>query len=433
MQVKIQRAGSTDISVINAPDYINVFHVIRVAVSPELVSESDLYVISDVTIYDHTFEDMNTLATRYAFKNVSFVNCKFIRCGFELAEFEDCRCVNCEFVSTSGRILDVPNDEEISRTPTRLRTNDEIEKEFKCKCKTLQNKKYVKCIFTCDFCHKETVAIFHRNSIRSPFLDVPNCDRKVCRDCYSNYNLTDKFYGHRHYGYAGPVSRYTTPIDKPNTVILGLEMEFEGDFYGWKELQDAHKGYLHYGYDSSVDGQNELSWDCGSYSWWKYVAPLKEVCNALKKYGGRAGDTAGIHVHASVNGLSMRELARKINIKCRSGKWNSLMKAVSMRNNLERFNRYANLETAETEHHAGISYNGHGTVEFRIFNSSVDHNEILHILKFVKETFLFFSNGRKKVIYSPESKSYIKKCADAQLAKGFITDAEHKTVLREFC
>lgn len=153
----------------------------------------------------------------------------------------------------------------------------------------------------------------------------------------------------------------------------------------------------------------------------------------MKKYGGRAGDTAGIHIHASIHDKSMRELAHKINLKCRSGKWNALMKAVSMRNNLERFNRYANLSADETEHHAGISYNGHGTVEFRIFNSSVDHIAILHMLKFVKETFGFFVNGRKKVIYSPESKSYIKQCADKQLEKGFITDEEHKQVIREFC
>ena len=34
--------------------------------------------------------------------------------------------------------------------------------------------------------------------------------------------------------YVGPVSRFTTPIDKEHTVILGLEMEFEGDFMAGK-------------------------------------------------------------------------------------------------------------------------------------------------------------------------------------------------------
>lgn len=438
MQIKVQAEGNPNPSMINFPDFLNPFFAIRAYCGgTEFDSETGLSVIKNVKIFDFTFSGMSSDAFTFVFKNVTFVDCQFIDCDTNLATFNDCRMIHCELIRTSGAILEVTQGVDATlcrdRPTVSLKTNDEIEREFKCKCKTLQNKKYVKCIFTCDFCHKDTVSIFHRNTVRSPFMDVPNCDRKVCRECYASYNLTDKFYGNRHYGYNGPVSRFTTPMDKTNTVILGLEMEFEGDFYGWKELQDAHKGYLHYGYDSSVDGQNELSWDCGSYSWWKYIAPLKEVCDSLKKYGGHAGDTAGIHIHASVRDKSMRELARKINLKCRSGKWNALMKAVSMRSNLERFNRYADLTAEETQHHAGISYNGHGTVEFRIFNSSVDHIAILHMLKFVKETFEVFVNGRKKVIYSPESKSYIKKCADAQLAKGFITDEEHKTVLREFC
>ena len=209
-------------------------------------------------------------------------------------------------------------------------------------------------------------------------------------------------------------------------------MEFEGDFYAWKELQDAHKGYLHYGYDSSVVGQNELSWDCGSYSWWKYIAPLKDVCETLKKGGGHAGDSAGIHIHASIPDMRMRDLAHKINRACRAGKWNALMKAVSLRNNVERFDRYANLQVEETEHHAGISYNGHGTVEFRIFNSSVNYQLILRMLKFVKETVVIFTNSRKKPIYSPEVKAFIQNSAKIQLDKGFITEEEYKTVIKEF-
>ena len=399
----------------------------------EDADEQDRYIIDGLEVHGYDFINLNRICCRYHFKNCTFVRCNFINCNYEEAVFENCNLVASFVRETTGSILNIGSSSaDTTMEAIPMLTNEEIETRYKCKCKTLQNKKFVKCIFTCDFCHKDTVVIFNRSNVRSPLQDVPNCDRKVCRECYASYNLTDKFYGHRHYGYAGPVSRFTTPLDKEHTVILGLEMEFEGDFYGWKELQDAHKGYLHYGYDSSVDGQNELSWDCGSYSWWKYIAPLKDVCNALKKNGGKAGDTAGIHIHASVDNMRMRELAHKINIKCRSGKWNALMKAVSMRNDLEKFNRYANLELPETEHHAGISYNGHGTVEFRIFNSSIDHNEILHMLKFVKETFMFFANGRKKVIYSPESKSFIIRCANAQLKKGFITETEFNQIKREF-
>lgn len=397
---------------IGGPDSLNPF---------ELLIRS-IGTLSNLVIFDTEFRDLNPENATYFMANTDFKNCRFINC-----DFSGCSTYNCMFADdcTFETCVHGP-----TTTRRSMKTNEEIERQFKCKCKTLQNKKFVKCIFTCDFCHKDTVVIYRRDDVKTPFMEVPNCDRKVCRDCYANYHLSDKFYGHRHYGYSGPVSRYTTPIDKPNTIILGLEMEFEGDFYAWKELQDAHKGYLHYGYDSSVIGQNELSWDCGSYSWWKYIAPLKDVCETLKKGGGKAGDSAGIHIHASIETERMRDLAHRINLKCRSGKWNALMKAVSLRNDRERFDRYANLSVDESEHHAGISFNGHGTVEFRIFNSSVDHQLILRMLKFVKETVQIF-RGEKKV-FSPEVKAFIHKSAKIQFDKGFITEQEYKTVTKEF-
>lgn len=402
------------------PDGFNPMHMLM----------STIGRLTNMSIIDTGFNHLSRNDCMWNFHNIKFVNCAFFDCDFSRAAFSSCSFENCENIGST--FPDGINVETNGTGVGPMKTNEEIEREFKCKCKTLQNKKFVKCIFTCDFCHKDTVAIYRRDDVRTPFMDVPNCDRKVCRDCYSSYNLSDKFYGHRHYGYAGPVSRYTTPIDKTNTVILGLEMEFEGDFYAWKELQDAHKGYLHYGYDSSVVGQNELSWDCGSYSWWKYIAPLKDVCETLKKGGGKAGDSAGIHIHASVPDLNMHTLAHKINQACRAGKWNALMKAVSLRNDRERFERYANLSADEAEHHAGISYNGHGTVEFRIFNSSVDNQLILRMIKFVKETVVMFTNSRKKTIYSPEVHAFIHKCAKTQLDKGFITTEEYNTVIKEF-
>lgn len=400
------------------PDMIPPFAALKTALSIEN------NILCDIKIFDTIFNSYRPDAITLS--NVTFERCVFKECDFENVTFIDCSMEDCD-CSTSRGISISPESKTV-----KLMTNEEIEKKFKCKCKTLQNKDYVKCIFTCDFCHKDIVEIYKRSAVRTPMLDVPNCDRKVCRDCYSSYNLSDKFYGHRHYGYCGPVSRYVTAMDKANTIILGLEMEFEGDFYGWKELQDAHKGYLHYGYDSSVVGQNELSWDCGSYSWWKYISPLKEVCDVLKAHGGKSGDSAGIHIHASLPDAYMRTLAKEINEKCRSGKWNALMKAVSLRNNRERFDRYANLSLDETEHHSGISYNRHGTVEFRIFNSSLDHKLILRMIKFVKETVDFFTNTRKKVIYSPETRVFIQNSAKKQLDKGFITQNEYDLVIKEF-
>ena len=161
------------------------------------------------------------------------------------------------------------------------------------------------------------------------------------------------------------------------------------------------------------------------------MAPLKDVCNVLTKYGGHAGDTAGIHIHASMRDVNMRSLAEDINVACSTGKWNALMKAVSLRNNLERFNRYANLSEPASSHHAGISYNGHGTVEFRIFNSSTDYRQILKMIKFVKETFSMFITSQKRK-FSPEVAVFIDSCAKSQLEKGFITQDEYDLVTKEF-
>lgn len=261
---------------------------------------------------------------------VGMLNCQFVNCVFigdnswakNLKEF----MVNCQF--------------EEPQPPT----NEEIAEKIKAKVFSLPNKNFVKVCAECDFCHNHFYQIMSRTSAR-PFLrTVPNCDKRVCEQCHRNYELRSKERGFRQYGYSGSLSFFRTPMDRMNTEILGLEMEFEGDFYGWKELQDAHRGLLHYGYDSSVRGENELSWDCGSYSWWKYLAPLKDVCDALKNNGGETGDTAGIHIHVSRPDVAMGVITRKINEMCSTGVFKTMMRAVSLRNDVERFNTYANLD-----------------------------------------------------------------------------------------
>lgn len=375
----------------------------------------------------------------HEFKNVVFENCEFTNVNLGLCKFSNCRFNACKFtgnVDYLKNITAVLVDCTINDTKkTNVPTNEELEAIVKGKVYSLPNKDYVKIKATCDFCHKDYFQIMHRCRARKILRCVPNCDKLVCDSCYKFYDIEHKERGNRTYGYHGPLSFFRTPMDKQNTAILGLEMEFEGDFYGWKELQDAHQGNLHFGYDSSVRGENELSWDCGSYSWWKYLAPLKNVCDVLKKHGGSEGDTAGIHIHVSRPDVRMQETTHLINSYCRVGIFHILMRAVSMRSNVERFNMYADLSASETQHHAAISYNSHGTCEFRVFNSSLDSKLILRHLKFCKEFFnLVAENTPKEKIlqsFSKATKLHIKNCAKIQLDKGFILDNEYKELLKE--
>ena len=355
------------------------------------------------------------------FKHCLFDNAHFKYCTFNSVIFDNCEFAgDVDWTTKPGIKLINPKF-----TGVKFVTNEEIAKKVGGKVFSLPNKNFVKVCCTCDFCHNEFFEIMHRNKARKILKDVPNCDKQVCDTCFKNYKIQEKFPGHRTYGYHGSLSYYRTPMDKENTVILGLEMEFEGDFYGWKELQDAHKGMLHYGYDTSVVGQNELSWDCGSYSWWKYLSPLQDVCDVLGKYGGKAGDSAGIHIHVSRPDVNILDITSKINTICKEGVFKTMMEAVSLRNNRERFETYANLSIDCGAHHAAISYNSHNTCEFRVFNSCLDSKIIMHHLKFCKEFFnLVAEKTPKDVIihsFSKETKKHILKCAERQLEKAFIS------------
>lgn len=321
----------------------------------------------------------------------------------------------------------------------------------------ISNDKYEKQVETCAYCGAQIITIVRKGAQRLTTKAVPNDPerRRICKSCAESTQLAVGSYG-----FTSRPSRFTTPMDATNTVILGLEQEFEGYFYGWLELQRAHRGMLHYGYDSSIaldpvtettnkndpnNGKNELSWDCGSYSWWKYASPLKPVCEVVKKYGGHVGASAGVHIHASFNGLrgeqiesiarrSFELLQSRVDIQ-------NLMLIVSGRSR-ERLDRWAFMdnvhpesrECAEnggvrkakyTDHHSCISYNRAGTVEFRCFAASLDHREILKRMKFVKE---YVTMIRNKVrpddfvkSFSAGTKKFISSCQEAQLQAGNIT------------
>lgn len=368
-----------------------------------------------------------------SFLDVDFVNCTFDNCDFGSAYFSGCTMEKCKVInSPNSEWLEALKKIGEKMKPILTPTNEEIARLWKCKVYSLPNKSFVKIKWTCDFCHRDYYEVYRRDRISSPLCEVPNCDRKVCGDCYSQYRLREKFQGNRIYGYHGEIHKYKTPMDASNTAILGLEMEFEGDFYGWKELQDAHKNFLHYGYDSSVIGQNELSWDCGSYSWWKYLSPLKDVCEVVGKFGGRAGDTAGIHIHVSRDDVDMRDITNKINAFGQTPCGGALFKAISLRNNRERFDMYSNLSCSMEAHHAGISYNSYRTCEFRLFNSTLDYLTILKHLKFCKEVFNAFADGVDVWKgFSKETVKHILECAKIEKDKGFITEEEYDSVIEK--
>lgn len=362
-------------------------------------------------------------AVVWDFSNTTFKNCVFENYNFLCATFKDCYADSCTFEDCTfngNEGLTITNP-----VKPKVPDNKEIAEKLHCHVVSLPNPSFAKIVCECDFCHRKFERIVKRKNAEPFLLKVPNCDRRVCEQCYRNYELRSKEYGNRHYGYSGSLSYYRTPMDKHNTAILGLEMEFEGDFFGWKELQDAHQGTLFYGYDSSVDGQNELSWDCGSYSWWKYLAPLKQVCAALRKGGAHEGPTAGVHIHVSRPDVSVSDVTAKINKAAQTGCFKTLFEAVSLRTNKEKFERYANLRMDINEHHAGISYNRHGTCEFRVFACSLDPGLLLKRLLLCKTIFNSFADGKDSETtmfeFSNDLKKFIMNCAEIQRDNEFIT------------
>lgn len=370
----------------------------------------------------------DTGAVVYDFKNVQFKNCTFRRFNFSFSTFENCQAIECIFDECEE--YDTGALEIINPKEPVYPSNDTLAKQLRGTVTSLPHPKFAKVSCECDFCHRKFEQIVNRVHAKPWLKPVPNCGKQVCESCNKFYSLRDKFVEGRSYGYHGPLSFYRTPMDKRNTAILGLEMEFEGDYYGWKELQDAHQGKLFYGFDSSVEGQNELSWDCGSYSWWKYLSPLKAVCEVLKKYGGREGPTAGVHIHVSRPDVIVREVTRRINQAGNTGAFKALLEAISLRSDRDKFEQYANLEIGPGNHHAGISYNSHDTCEFRVFACSLDHKLLLKRLLLCKTIFNSFADGNDAEYTMREAipdflKKFIMECADIQLDKGFISKIAH--------
>lgn len=388
----------------------------------------DLTAVEKIVITGATFNGPRGVA---AFDGVIFDHCKFIDNCFNFCAFKGVKLIDCmisdkeKWIGADG--VEIYQNKKLVRK--NYKTNETIADIVKGRVVSLPNDKYVKVMCTCDFCHKTFARIQPRSNPEFFMKPVPNCDKIVCDKCYADYSLRNKEAGHRTYGYRGPLSFYRTPMDTRNTAILGLEMEFEGDFTGWKELEDAHKGTLHYGYDTSVLGQNELSWDCGSYSWWKYLSPLKETCKALKTGGAREGPTAGIHIHVSRPDVNGVEIAERINKDAQRAKALRIaMIAVSLRKALSRMKRYANFDSDYDNHHAAISASNHGTTEFRIFASSLDPNIILKRLLLCKTWFNLSASGARGVDLltrlPKHLKQFILDCAIKQHEDDIITQED---------
>lgn len=384
--------------------------------------------IDEITFEGVTFKEPQACVL---FKNVLFRKCTFLKNCFMFCRFDNVICTDCTFSAeeTWPKYIGITVYVRGKRIDVNYNDNNKIAGIVKGRVTSLPNDKFVKVMCTCDFCHKTFSRIQPRENPEFFMNPVPNCDKIVCDKCYKDYALYYKDVDHRTYGYRGSLSFYRTPMDKKNTAILGLEMEFEGDFTGWKELEDAHKGTLHYGYDSSVRGKNELSWDCGSYSWWKYLSPLKETCKALKAGGAEEGPTAGIHIHVSRPDVNGTEIAERINMDARESlELRTAMIAVSMRKDLAKMERFASFSRSYTNHHAAISASEHGTTEFRIFASSLDPNIILKRLLLCKTWFnLAASGAREKDLLTrlPQHlKQFILDCAKEQLKDKIITDSD---------
>lgn len=388
--------------------------------------------LNNVRIKNATFEGIGL--AELLVNNVQFINCTFQDVNFTTVnEFRDVSLQNCTIIGF---------DKWTNRTDIKLidckvnvpPTNEELEKIVRGKVFSLPNKDYVKVETECDFCHNKFYDVMARKNAKPMLKQVPQCDKRVCDQCYKNYDLTSKIKGNRTYGWRGSLSFYRTPMDAKNTEILGLEMEFEGNFWNWKGLQDAHRGHLHYGYDSSVKGENELSWDCGSYSYWKYLAPLEDVCKAVQEGGGKPGDTAGIHIHVSTPDSNVEHITATINTMCCRNVFKTMMEAVSLRTNKERFDMYANLSKPIGAHHAGISYNSHNTCEFRVFNSCLNPKIILRHLKFCKEFYHLVKEGtpqdRILASFSKETKKHIAACAKTQAETGFISEKNANNLIK---
>ena len=152
---RVDEFGSPNL--IGFADFLNPHHVMRAYMNGSEEDEEGRPIVEDAAVVEYEFANLNSQCCKYHFKNCRFYNCKFTRCNYEYAVFENCVLVECLIEDCVGTIHDV---EKVGMAePAReepMLTNEEIEARYKCKCKTLQNKKFVKCIFTCDFCHKDT-------------------------------------------------------------------------------------------------------------------------------------------------------------------------------------------------------------------------------------------------------------------------------------
>lgn len=319
----------------------------------------------------------------------------------------------------------------------------EIGNNYSTKITELPNQRFVKVTTKCFFCGKETKYIIPVMQAKTDpsfsFLPNSKTSEVVCMKCQENNQLSIGSYG-----YSGTQKQYVTPMDKKTTIILGLEQEFEGFFSGWKEINKYIHSYFSYGYDGSINvntennlyaanqcnnGKNEISWCCGSYSWWKYLSPLREVNSIIENNGGNTGKSAGMHIHASIKDSS-KDIS-SVAYQClytttKSEQLKNLWLIVSGRSQ-EAINKWASLtvvyETGKpvevTDHHCGISLSRHRTIEFRFFSSCLNSKIILRRMKLVKEYLELVLEGKPadKIInsFTDSTKLFIKQEQEKQI------------------
>jgi hypothetical protein len=336
----------------------------------------------------------------------------------------------------------VPDDEALDINKIDIK---ELEQTYNLKITKIPNSNYVKTVATCSFCGEEHESLQYINHLYNPFKIVPvSSDKRVCEKCFMTYALHEKDWDHRtgsninrQYGFKGEFRKHVTPMDKVNTLILGLEMEFEGEFGAWKELQDAHKGNAYFGYDNSVVGGNELSWNCGSYSWWKHLSGLSKTCKVLRDFGAKEGPSAGVHIHISHPLMDNMILARGILQLAKKNKdIRTLFEVVSLRKNRERFNKYCAWSNPDNDHHYAITGGRAGyTTEFRIFSCSLDENLLLTRLKFVKEFYEQFilktSPDHILAGFSRAVTNMIIQCGKEQVKDGFVSESDFQRILQK--
>ena len=160
--------------------------------------------LNDYIIKNATFECMFLVEELIA--RVTFENCTFDTIRMTLvSKTEDVVLEKCVVRGddswTRREGVKTMSNCKINEPPS----NEELEKIVHGKVFSLPNKMYVKVMAECDFCHKKYYEVMSRKNPHEMLRAVPQSDRRVCDECYQNYDLSSKIMGTRPFGWPGPV------------------------------------------------------------------------------------------------------------------------------------------------------------------------------------------------------------------------------------